>query len=143
MLVLLFVSFCIPFLDQIWHAGSDPLGYLSRYSFLFCFVLIRCAWMELSVCRDESEAGGGLFPPGTVPALLIPAALCIYVFLFPCPYLDMKKKILNGILFTAAIAFALTGRIVNAFWLDEEEGLLELFTILVLIQELNMRRLLL
>lgn len=44
LLAALFVSFCVEIINRVWHAGTEPEGYLYRYSFLFSLLAITCAW---------------------------------------------------------------------------------------------------
>ncbi|MBR4768653.1 MAG: YfhO family protein, partial [Lachnospiraceae bacterium] len=122
---------CVPVLDRIWHAGSDPLGYLTRYSFLLSFLMIRCAFeafvlSDLDVVHTDAGPAGTIssaFRPSSGPAeetvpspasvrnliicFLILVAFFVIVIMRPCPYLDVKKKIVNGILLAAAMVFVL------------------------------------
>lgn len=44
LLAALFVSFCVEIINRVWHAGTEPEGYLYRYSFLFSLLAITCAY---------------------------------------------------------------------------------------------------
>jgi uncharacterized membrane protein YfhO len=87
LLGILFVSFWFQPLNLLWHAGSVPLGYLYRYSFLFTFLLILCACS--SFLQEDTIRPSFLF--GTA---------CIFVLLFfvQVPFLHRTGKIVNLLL---------------------------------------------
>jgi uncharacterized membrane protein YfhO len=90
LLGILFVSFWFQPLNLLWHAGSVPLGYLYRYSFLFTFLLILCACSSF-LQKDAIK-----------PPFLFGTA-CIFVLLFfiKVPFLHRSGKIVNLLLAAA------------------------------------------
>ncbi len=54
MFIIMTASFSFDRINILWHAGSRPQGYLYRYSFLFSFLMITCAYEAF---KDIGQTG--------------------------------------------------------------------------------------
>ena len=53
LLAVLLLSFVVGPLDRIWHGFNKPVGFLYRYSFIFCFVLLYLGWQGFTKLRGR------------------------------------------------------------------------------------------
>ncbi len=97
--------FCIKTLNLIAHGGTEPYGYLYRYSFIFSFVAICLAYECINHYKGIDVAA---FAKG----LVILAALYISVIMLDPAYLDDKKLVIDlmitgiGMIVCGAVLFA-------------------------------------
>lgn len=89
MLILFIVSFMSENLNLLWHAGTEPSGYLFREAIMCVFVLIICACRSLQFIRE-----GITWTRFGVVTLMITMAMC-YAFKTPESYMDGWKIWLN------------------------------------------------
>lgn len=114
LLLILFLSFSLAPVDILWHAGTEPLGYLYRYAFLFVFLMVCCAHSFLCAFAEHAlpdllpekapiqNAGRSALSAKPLPKWLsffLPVLLLLLLFgcllFFPKDYLGGKKTLLN------------------------------------------------
>ena len=94
MFLIMGASFSFDKVNILWHAGSRPQGYLYRYSFLFSFLMISCAY-EAFKGIEQTDIRQIVCACGITSALLIPAILMHY------GYLNSTKAVYNLVLLVA------------------------------------------
>ena len=85
---LLIISFCIPIIDIVWHALSEPEGYRYRYSFILIFLVLTCSWKSW-LHRDALTKRDVLI--GIAIVLLV----SVYVLTGSFTHLGGTKKLAN------------------------------------------------
>ncbi|MBQ3790199.1 MAG: YfhO family protein [Lachnospiraceae bacterium] len=96
LLLLMLISFRSPILNLVWHAGTEPRGYLFRNAFVCTLLLIICFYHSMI---DLFE--GEIRRRDVVLAALGVGVLTAVVFCGDYSYLNLLKKVWNILLLCA------------------------------------------